>query len=56
VRRDENRIAMEFAENDIVTEAIVQDLMFYQKRGRKQQLQKEQACYFAGTAPDPVSS
>jgi len=32
VRREEGCLAMEFAENDIVTDAIIQDLMFYQKR------------------------
>jgi len=37
VRREEGRLAMEFAENDIVTEAIVQDLMFYQRRARKRE-------------------
>lgn len=35
VRREEGRMAMEFAENDLVTEAIIQDLMFYQRRVRK---------------------
>jgi len=37
VRREEGRMAMEFAENDIVTEAVVQDLMFYQRRARKRE-------------------
>jgi len=37
VRREEGRMAMEFAENDIVTEAIIQDLMFYQSRARKRE-------------------
>ena len=36
VRREVGRMAMEFAEDDIVSEAIIQDLMFYQKRARKQ--------------------
>ena len=56
VRHDDNRIAMEFAENDIITEAIVQDLMFYQKRARRQKMQEQQACCFSATVPDPVSS
>ncbi|VAW79703.1 hypothetical protein MNBD_GAMMA15-860 [hydrothermal vent metagenome] len=38
VRREEERMAMEFAENDIVTEAIVHDLMFYQTRARRKAL------------------
>jgi len=35
VRREEGRMAMEFVEEDIVTEAVIQDLMFYQNRARK---------------------
>ncbi len=37
VRREQGQMAMEFAENDIVTDAIVQDLMFYQARARKRE-------------------
>ncbi len=33
VRREEGRLALTFAENDIVSEAVVQDLMFYDQRG-----------------------
>ena len=36
VRREVGRMALEFAEDDIVSEAIIQDLMFYQNRARKQ--------------------
>ncbi|VAW72831.1 hypothetical protein MNBD_GAMMA14-2151 [hydrothermal vent metagenome] len=59
IRHEENRIAMAFAENDIVTEAIVDDLMFYQKRGRKHDARKpeqKQAAAFTAAAPEPMRS
>jgi c-di-GMP-binding flagellar brake protein YcgR len=36
VRTGEQVIALEFAEHDFVAEAIIQDLMFYQKRERRE--------------------
>ena len=36
VRYGTMQIALEFAEHDFITEAIVQDLMFYQARERRQ--------------------
>ncbi|GMQ89594.1 MAG: hypothetical protein BMS9Abin09_1098 [Gammaproteobacteria bacterium] len=35
VRSDQQKIALEFAEHDFIAEAIIQDLMFYQKRDRR---------------------
>jgi len=56
VRRDEGQVAMEFAENDIVTEAIVQDLIFYQKLSRKRAVQtQEHADTFSAPVPEPLS-
>jgi len=40
VRREEGCLALEFAENDIVTDAIIQDLMFYQQRADRLELSK----------------
>lgn len=59
IRHEENRIAMSFAENDIVTEAIIDDLMFYQKRGRKHDARKpeqKQAAAFTAAALEPMRS
>lgn len=36
VRYAADQIALEFAEHDFVTDAIIQDLMFYQARDRRQ--------------------
>lgn len=35
LRREQDRVALEFAEHDFIAEAIVQDLMFYQGRERR---------------------
>ena len=35
VRSDQQKIALEFAEHDFIAEAIIQDLMYYQKRDRR---------------------
>ncbi len=35
VRSEQEKIALEFAEHDFIAEAIIQDLMFYQKRERR---------------------
>lgn len=35
IRSDQQKIALEFAEHDFIAEAIIQDLMFYQKRDRR---------------------
>ena len=40
VRTGEQIIALEFAEHDFVAEAIIQDLMFYQKRERRERVRK----------------
>ena len=58
VRRDAARVAMEFAENDIVTEAIIHDLMFYQKRGKKheQKKQEDMAAFTSPPVPEPAGS
>ena len=55
VRHNESRVAMEFAENDIITEAIIHDLMFYQKRGQRHELKRqEEAGSFAPAVPEPA--
>jgi c-di-GMP-binding flagellar brake protein YcgR len=36
VRFDGERVALEFAEHDFVAEAIIQDLLYYQRRERRQ--------------------
>ncbi|TCK18317.1 PilZ domain-containing protein [Thiogranum longum] len=57
VRHNSSRLAMEFAENDIVTEAIIQDLMFYQKRGQRHEQEKQVATgSFANALPEPAGS
>ena len=57
VRHEASRVAMEFAENDIVTEAIIQDLMFYQKRGQRQeQNRQEDTASFTNPLPEPAST
>jgi len=35
VRSEQEKIALEFAEHDFITEAIIQDLMHYQNRERR---------------------
>jgi hypothetical protein len=42
VRYEQEQIAFEFAEHDFITEAIIQDLMFYQARERRKQLRDSQ--------------
>ncbi|MDT8386792.1 MAG: PilZ domain-containing protein [Thiogranum sp.] len=37
IRYDLTQVALEFAEHDFITEAIIQDLMFYQSRTRRQE-------------------
>lgn len=37
MRYDQIQVALEFAEHDFITEAIIQDLMFYQSRTRRQE-------------------
>jgi len=37
MRYDQTQVALEFAEHDFITEAIIQDLMFYQSRTRRQE-------------------
>jgi len=57
IRHEENRIAMSFAENDIVTEAIIDDLMFYQKRSHKHGTRNpERKLTAAFAAPEPMRS
>ena len=36
VRFDRERVALEFAEHDFVAQGIIQDLLFYQRRERRQ--------------------
>ncbi len=35
VRMEGNDVALEFADNDVLAEAVVQDLLFYQRNSRK---------------------
>lgn len=35
VRGDGEQVALEFAEHDFITEAVIQDLMYYQSRERR---------------------
>jgi hypothetical protein len=35
VRLEQEKIALEFAEHDFITEAIIHDLMFYKNRERR---------------------
>jgi hypothetical protein len=35
VRSEQGRVAFKFAENDTVSQAFIQDLLFYQKRERR---------------------
>lgn len=40
VRTGEQAIALEFAEHDFIAEAVIQDLMFYQKRERYERVRR----------------
>ena len=37
VRHEQERIALEFAEHDFIADAIIQDLLYYQHRERRQE-------------------
>jgi c-di-GMP-binding flagellar brake protein YcgR len=51
VHADQKVVGLEFAEHDFVAEAIVQDLMFYQKHEKREQLRQANATWSSGTAP-----
>ena len=40
VRFEQDKVALEFAEHDCVAEAVIQDLLFYQRRERRQVVRK----------------
>jgi c-di-GMP-binding flagellar brake protein YcgR len=40
IRSDLQRIGLEFAEHDSIAEAIIQDLMYYQQRERRQRVRQ----------------
>ena len=44
MRREQNRIALKFAEHDFIAEAIIHDLIFYQGRERRSQARHSEAC------------
>jgi len=43
IRFEDDRVALEFAEHDLVSEAIVQDLMYFQRQERRRKSRTEQA-------------
>lgn len=49
VRYEEDCIALEFAEHDFVAEAIIQDLIFYQKCERRNEVRRLNAVAIAAT-------
>jgi hypothetical protein len=40
IRFEQDKVALEFAEHDFVAEAVIHDLLFYQRRERRKQLRK----------------